>query len=100
LFEIERSLERLQLDFVDLYQIHGCRPDNADRGDDRGARPASSGADRFAMSACPTGPPGSRQGGRDRRGPQPGPAGVAPGYYTLAGRDLEREVVPMLIRKA
>ena len=93
---VHGSLERLQTDHIDLYQIHGndaVTPiDETLRAlDDLTARAWS------AMSASPTGRPG--------RSPRRWAAASAKGYarfetlqayYSIAGRELERELVPML----
>lgn len=96
LFEIERSLERLQLDFVDLYQIHGFDPttpieetiealDNlVRRGMVRYVGLSNWAAWQVAKAV-----------GIAERLNLSRPVSLQ-AYYTLAGRDLERDIVPML----
>lgn len=92
----QASLERLQLDHIDLYQLHGFDPatpveetlgalhDLVTRGLVRYIGVSNWAAWQIARA----------QGIAERRGF----ARIASlqAYYTVAGRDLEREVIPML----
>lgn len=94
--QAEASLKRLGLDYVDLYQIHGVDPltpveetlaalDNL----------VTRGLARYiGVSNWPAWRVAKAIGISERRGL----ARVASlqSYYTVAGRDLEREIVPML----
>jgi aryl-alcohol dehydrogenase-like predicted oxidoreductase len=94
--QIEQSLKRLQLDHVDLYQIHGVDPltpveetlaalDNlVRRGLVRYVGVSNWAAWQVAKA---TGIAAARRLTR--------PVSLQ-AYYTIAGRDLEREIVPML----
>ncbi|WP_129790442.1 aldo/keto reductase [Sphingosinicella sp. CPCC 101087] len=94
--QVEASLERLQLDYIDLYQIHGFDPTTpieetlealdslVRRGIVRYVGVSNWAAWQVAKAV----------GIAERRGL----ARVASlqAYYSLVGRDLEREIVPML----
>ena len=94
--QIEQSLKRLQLDHVDLYQIHGVDPltpveetvealDNlVRRGLVRYVGVSNWAAWQVAKAV------GIAEARRLTR-----PVSLQ-AYYTIAGRDLEREIVPML----
>jgi aryl-alcohol dehydrogenase-like predicted oxidoreductase len=94
--QIENSLKRLQLDHVDLYQIHGVDPltpveetlealDNlVRRGLVRYVGVSNWAAWQVAKAV------GIAEARRLTR-----PVSLQ-AYYTIAGRDLEREIVPML----
>jgi aryl-alcohol dehydrogenase-like predicted oxidoreductase len=94
--QVEASLKRLQLDHVDLYQIHGFDPatpieetmaaldDLVRRGLVRYVGLSNWAAWQVAKAA----------GIAERRGFAP--IASLQAYYTLVGRDLEREIVPML----
>lgn len=94
--QIEQSLKRLQLDHVDLYQIHGVDPltpieetlealDNlVRRGLVRYVGVSNWAAWQVAKAV------GIAEARRLTR-----PISLQ-AYYTIAGRDLEREIVPML----
>lgn len=94
--QIEQSLKRLQLDHVDLYQIHGVDPltpveetlealDNlVRRGLVRYVGVSNWAAWQVAKAV------GIAEARRLAR-----PISLQ-AYYTIAGRDLEREIVPML----
>ena len=96
LFEIERSLERLQLDFVDLYQIHGFDPttpieETIEALDQLVRR----GMVRYVgLSNWAAWQVAKAVGIAERLG-LARPVSLQ-AYYTLAGRDLERDIVPML----
>jgi aryl-alcohol dehydrogenase-like predicted oxidoreductase len=95
--QIDASLERLGLDHVDLYQIHGWDSqtpmDEALRALDdivRSGRARYIGVSNWAawqiMKALGT----SERLGFEK-------IASLQAYYTIAGRDLEREIVPMLL---
>jgi len=96
LAQIEASLERLQLDHVDLYQIHGFDPttpieETLEALDTLVRR----GAVRYVgLSNWAAWQVAKAAGIAERRGLAPVVSLQA--YYTLVGRDLEREIVPML----
>lgn len=94
--QVHASLKRLQTDHIDLYQIHGVDP----------ATPIEEtlaaldtlvrqGAVRYiGVSNWAAWQIAKAQGIAERRGFAP--LASLQAYYTLAGRDLEREVIPML----
>lgn len=96
LAQIEASLERLQLDHVDLYQIHGFDPTTpmaetlealdtlVRRGSVRYVGVSNWAAWQVAKAL----------GIAELR--RLAPIVSLQAYYTLAGRDLEREIVPMV----
>jgi aryl-alcohol dehydrogenase-like predicted oxidoreductase len=95
--QIDASLARLQLDHVDLYQIHGWDPvtpmEEALRAFDdivRSGRARYIGVSNWAAWQIV-----KALGISDRRGWAPLVSLQA--YYTVAGRDLERELAPMLL---
>ena len=93
---VEASLRRLQTDHIDLYQIHGN--DSVTPIEETLARwIRSSSKARCVTSGVPTGTPG--------RLPRPWAFptrriwprfDTLQAYYSIAGRDLERELVPMM----
>ncbi len=94
--ELDASLKRLQLDHIDLYQLHGLDPladfeDVLSTLDDM----VRSGKVRYTglcnMSAWQV---MKALGISERRGWSRFESVQA--YYTIAGRDLEREIVPLL----
>ena len=93
---VERSLERLKTDHIDLYQIHGydtaTPPEETLRAlDDLVSR----GLVRYAgCSNWPAWRIAKALGISERRGFVR--YETTQSYYTIAGRDLEREVVPLL----
>ena len=96
---VERSLERLQTDHIDLYQIHGydtaTPPEETLRAlDDLVSR----GLVRYVgCSNWPAWRIAKALGISERRGYAR--YETTQSYYTIAGRDLEREVVPLLIEE-
>ena len=94
---VKASLKRLQLDHIDLYQIHGFDPVTPIEETLRALD------DLVQPGPCPLrrrlqlGRLADHEGARHRRA-----AGLArasrslQAYYTIAGRDLEREMVPLL----
>ncbi len=94
--QVHRSLERLQTDHVDLYQIHGFDPltplettlraltDLVREGTVRAIGASNLAAWQLAKALWVS----------DREGLERFESLQA--YYTVAGRDLEREVVPLL----
>lgn len=94
--QVGASLKRLQLDHVDLYQIHGFDPttpiEEALEAMDALVR---QGAVRYVgLSNWAAWQVAKAAGISERR--NLAPIASLQAYYTLAGRDLEREVVPML----
>ncbi len=96
LAQIDASLERLQLDYVDLYQIHGWDPitpvEEALRAMEdivRSGRARYIGVSNWAAWQIT-----KALGISERMGWSKFVSLQA--YYTVAGRDLEREIVPML----
>ena len=94
--QIDASLERLGLDHVDLYQIHGWDPqtpmDEALRALDdivRSGRARYIGVSNWAAWQIMKALGISERLGLDK-------FASLQAYYTVAGRDLEREIVPML----
>jgi aryl-alcohol dehydrogenase-like predicted oxidoreductase len=93
---VERSLERLQLDHIDLYQMHGLDtvtpPEESLRGlDDLVSR----GLVRYiGCSNWSAWRLAKALGISERRGYVR--YETIQSYYTIAGRDLEREIVPLL----
>ncbi|MBT2186716.1 aldo/keto reductase [Sphingobium nicotianae] len=94
--EIDASLKRLGMDYVDLYQVHGFDPQTPIEEtlralDDivRSGRARYVGVSNWAgwQVAKAQGIAGVR--GLER-------IASIQSYYTLAGRDLEREIVPMM----
>jgi aryl-alcohol dehydrogenase-like predicted oxidoreductase len=95
LHQIDESLRRMQLDFVDLYQLHGVDPlvpmDETLRALDDLVR---SGKVRYiGVSNHAAWQIMKALGQSDRHGWARFESVQA--YYTLAGRDLEREVIPL-----
>jgi aryl-alcohol dehydrogenase-like predicted oxidoreductase len=94
--QVHRSLERLQTDHIDLYQIHGFDPltplettlraltDLVREGTVRAVGASNLAAWQLAKALWVS----------DREGLERFESLQA--YYTVAGRDLEREVVPLL----
>lgn len=94
--QIDASLERLQLDHVDLYQIHGWDPatpmeETLRALDDivRSGRARYIGVSNWAAWQIV-----KSLGISERRGFEKFASLQA--YYSLAGRDLERDIIPML----
>jgi aryl-alcohol dehydrogenase-like predicted oxidoreductase len=94
--EIDASLERLQLDYIDLYQLHGFDPltpfeESLSALNDlvRSGRVRYIGLCNMAAWQIM-----KSLGISDQRGWAKFSSVQA--YYTLAGRDLEREIVPLL----
>jgi aryl-alcohol dehydrogenase-like predicted oxidoreductase len=96
---VERSLERLQTDHIDLYQVHGFDPvtpieETLRALDDLVSR----GLVRYAgCSNWPAWRIAKALGISERRGFVR--YETTQSYYTIAGRDLEREVVPLLLEE-
>jgi len=91
------SLERLQLDYIDLYQIHGFDPatpmeETLAALDDL----VRDGLVRYiGVSNCAAWQVAKAQGLVGKQGSSR--LASLQAYYTIAGRDAERELVPMLL---
>jgi len=96
LAQVQESLKRLQTDYIDLYQLHGW--DAATPIEEQlGALDAvvRSGAVRYVgLSNWAAWQVAKAQGIAQRK--NLAPITSLQSYYTVAGRDLEREVIPML----
>ena len=94
--QIDESLERLGMDHVDLYQIHGWDPATPLEETLRALDEiVSSGRARYVgVSNWAAWQVVKALGIAEARGYEK-PASLQ-AYYSLAGRDLEREIVPML----
>ncbi|MDB5683980.1 MAG: aldo/keto reductase [Sphingomonas bacterium] len=93
---VQRSLERLQLDHIDLYQIHGFDPKTPPEETLRALDDLiAQGLVRYAgVSNWPAWRMARAQGIAEARGYARFETVQA--YYSIAGRDLEREIVPYL----
>ncbi|MCI0752656.1 aldo/keto reductase [Teichococcus vastitatis] len=94
--QAKASLRRLQLDHIDLYQIHGFDP-AVPVEETLGAldQLVRQGLVRYVgLSNWAAWQVAKAAGIAERRGFAP--VASLQAYYTLAGRDLEREVIPML----
>jgi aryl-alcohol dehydrogenase-like predicted oxidoreductase len=93
---IKRSLERLQLDHVDLYQIHGFDPKTPPEETLRALDDLiSEGLVRYAgVSNWPAWRMMKAQGISEAK--DYARFETVQAYYSIAGRDLEREIVPYL----
>ena len=94
--EIDLSLERLQLDYVDLYQVHGWDlhtpvEETTSALDDivRTGRARYVGVSNWAAWHLSKGLGVAKAQGLER-------IASIQSYYSLAGRDLEREIAPMM----
>lgn len=96
LHELEGSLKRLQMDYIDLYQIHGFDPQTPlEETMDVLNDVVRSGKVRYiGCSNLGAWQIMKAQGIADHHRMQRFQSLQA--YYTIAGRDLERELVPML----
>jgi len=95
LHQVEESLRRMQIDFIDLYQIHGVDPlvpmDETLRALDdlvRQGKVRYLGVSNHAAWQIMKALGQSQQHGWSR-------FESVQAYYTIAGRDLEREVIPL-----
>jgi len=95
--EIDASLRRMKLDYVDLYQVHGWDPETPVEEtlrtlDDivRTGRARYIGVSNWAAWHV-----AKAQGIAAARGLER--IASIQSYYTLVGRDLEREIVPMMV---
>ena len=93
---VKASLKRLQLDHIDLYQIHGTDPlTPVEETLDALDRLVRQGLVRYVgVSNWPAWRVAKALGIAERRGLAR--ISSLQAYYTIVGRDLEREIVPML----
>ncbi len=95
---IDASLERLDMDYVDLYQIHRWDNAHADRGDDGGAARRGPGRARPATSARAACSPGSSPRRSTPRRQHGWTRFVSmQNHYNLVYREEEREMIPQCI---
>lgn len=95
--QVEASLERLQVDHIDLYQIHGFDPATPiEETLDVLASLVSKGAIRYYGLSNWAAWQVMKAIGIAAAKNLPNIVSLQ-AYYTLAGRDLEREIVPMLL---
>jgi aryl-alcohol dehydrogenase-like predicted oxidoreductase len=96
---VERSLERLQLDYIDLYQAHSFDTATPQEETLRGLDDlVSRGLVRYVgCSNWPAWRIEKALGISERRGYAR--YETTQSYYTIAGRDLEREIVPLLLEE-
>jgi aryl-alcohol dehydrogenase-like predicted oxidoreductase len=94
---IDASLKRLNMDHVDLYQIHGHDPlTPVEEVVDTLDAIVKSGRARYVgLCNCPAWWTAKALGVAERKGQTPFASMQM--YYTLASRDLEREVVPLAV---
>jgi len=93
---VEESLDRLQTDHIDLYQIHGTDPETPIEATLRALDDlVSSGRVRYVgVSNWQAWRIAKALGISDRRGFAR--FETVQSYYSIAGRDLEREIVPLI----
>ncbi|MBN8830766.1 MAG: aldo/keto reductase [Sphingomonadales bacterium] len=94
--EIDASLKRLNMDYVDLYQVHGWDPETPVEETMRALDDiVRSGRARYiGVSNWAAWQVAKAQGIAAAKGLER--IASIQSYYTLAGRDLEREIVPMM----
>jgi aryl-alcohol dehydrogenase-like predicted oxidoreductase len=94
--EVDASLKRMQLDYIDLYQVHGWDTqtpveETMRAMDDlvRSGRVRYVGVSNWAAWHVAKAQGVAKAGGLEK-------IASIQSYYSLAGRDLEREIVPMM----